>query len=304
MTLNPHYDRLEESMPTSAPASPTCPTQGPTALPSSLQALLANVQQQQAQIREAPRKTVAISSPAACPWGSRGMPNMRCDRCRDAQGGVVRERLTRPALHIVDYHTADCYQEVYREHLLRASGLPAALWSHTFAGAGRTGDRAGYLQLLQDWDWTTGRGLYVWGTNGVGKSYGTHCLTVHLAAQGVAVQWATTAVVVQAARNFQGRQSPSDTYDPLARFINAPVLVLDDMGKEALASDWGREQLFRLIDGRVNEGRPMVVTSNWTPEALEARMGENYGAAIVSRLLGSCQVLEMQGNDLRRGGVA
>jgi len=173
-----------------------------------------------------------------------------------------------------------------------------ALQERCFATADRGGYRGGYLDMLRDMNWATGgRGLYIHGDNGVGKSYGTHCLVRHLADQQMRVRWTTSVGIVQSARRAMGS---SDKDDPLYRYIAAQVLIVDDLGKEALASDWGREQLFHVIDTRVNDGLPMVITSNWGPDNLAARLGENYGAAIVDRLLGACVIVELTGESLRR----
>jgi len=200
---------------------------------------------------------------------------------------------------MVRYSTEQCFRAVQGDHLLQLSGLPVALRTRTFAGADRGGRRGQYLDMLRDSAWATGaRGIYVHGDNGVGKSYGTHCLVTHLAQQLTRVQWVTSVGIVQSAR--RGMDEGARHEDPLRRYTSAQVLVIDDLGKESLASDWGREQLFGVIDSRVNDGAPMVITSNWGPDNLARRLGENYGAAIVDRLLGSCDLIELAGESLRR----
>ena len=173
-----------------------------------------------------------------------------------------------------------------------------ALQDRCFTSADRGGYRGAYLDILRDTSLAPGgRGFYIHGDNGVGKSFGTHCLVRHLAGQHIRVRWTTSVGIVQAARRAMG--SP-DRDDPLHQYIAAQVLIVDDLGKEALASDWGREQLFHVIDTRVNDGLPMVITSNWGTDNLAARMGENYGTAIVDRLLEVCDIVELTGENMRR----
>jgi DNA replication protein DnaC len=61
----------------------------------------------------------------------------------------------------------------------------------------------------------------------------------------------------------------------LDQFARAPMLALDDLGSERV-TDWGGEQLFRLLDKRYDGRRPTIVTSNATVAGLDPR--------IVSRL--------------------
>lgn len=69
------------------------------------------------------------------------------------------------------------------------------------------------------------------------------------------------------------------------------LLVLDDLGKQK-SSEWAEQQLFRLIDERHRERKPLIVTTNTPPE--------NLDAALFSRLFGSTsQVVEFQGADRR-----
>lgn len=77
--------------------------------------------------------------------------------------------------------------------------------------------------------------------------------------------------------------------------LGATVLVLDDLGAEHLP-DWVGSALYLLVEERVN--RPLVITSNYSPDQLVARDPERMGR-IVSRLAGWCQFVEMRGRDRR-----
>lgn len=56
-----------------------------------------------------------------------------------------------------------------------------------------------------------------------------------------------------------------------AEIQRAPIVVLDDLGAER-ATDYAGEQLFRIIDGRYREMRPMVITTNLGAFALDQRL--------------------------------
>jgi DNA replication protein DnaC len=61
----------------------------------------------------------------------------------------------------------------------------------------------------------------------------------------------------------------------LDNYVAVPMLALDDLGAEKV-TEWGGEQLYRLLDRRCDARRPTIVTSNAAVDALDPR--------IVSRL--------------------
>lgn len=64
----------------------------------------------------------------------------------------------------------------------------------------------------------------------------------------------------------------------------APLLVLDDIDAAA-PTDWAREKLFQIVNGRYNETLPTVFTSARAPEDLDdRRLATRLGDAAVSRV--------------------
>lgn len=83
-----------------------------------------------------------------------------------------------------------------------------------------------------------------------------------------------------------------------------PVLVIDDLGKES-PTDWAVERLFRVVDGRYNAERPVIVTTQFERPALIRRLsrgGDSENAvALVSRLCEMCGTVRTDGPDRRLG---
>lgn len=78
------------------------------------------------------------------------------------------------------------------------------------------------------------------------------------------------------------------------RFLNADLLVLDDLGSER-PTDWSLEKLLIIVDGRLNEYRPTIFTTNFPLEELEKRLGMR----LASRIIGSNLRILLQGSDYR-----
>jgi DNA replication protein DnaC len=73
-------------------------------------------------------------------------------------------------------------------------------------------------------------------------------------------------------------------------------LVIDDLGKEK-PSETVQEKLFMIFDRREVLGLRTSVTSNYDPETLAK---ERLDDAIVSRILGMCEVFYLDGTDYRK----
>jgi DNA replication protein DnaC len=85
-----------------------------------------------------------------------------------------------------------------------------------------------------------------------------------------------------------------------AQLRGVPLLVLDDVGKEK-SSPHTREVYFYIIDERLKQGLPVLITSNLPLEGTGS-LEELTGASVVSRLIGMCRggVFELKGADARR----
>ena len=71
-----------------------------------------------------------------------------------------------------------------------------------------------------------------------------------------------TFLMEMLARSPQGRQELMDD------LTGCDLLILDDFGMER-QTEYAREQVFNLIDGRYLSGRPMVVTTNLSLQELK-----------------------------------
>lgn len=80
----------------------------------------------------------------------------------------------------------------------------------------------------------------------------------------------------------------------LQDLLHHRLLVLDDLGKQRL-TDWVAEQFYVLIDGLWSGQKQVVITTNLTPAGLQAHLSP----ALVSRLLGLCHIVPLDGKDLR-----
>jgi len=79
------------------------------------------------------------------------------------------------------------------------------------------------------------------------------------------------------------------------RLLDADLIILDDLGAEKV-TEFAAQELFNIINHRMNRLLPMVIATNLTPGEIQS----TYGQRIASRLLGSFEVLPLKGEDVRR----
>jgi primosomal protein DnaI len=127
------------------------------------------------------------------------------------------------------------------------------------------------------------KGIYLYGSLGVGKTWLLAGMTNALAKEGVKVAFVNVPrFAAQARRNVGTRSDDDGRLDymeaVLRRLKRAEVLVLDDIGSETI-TNWVRDDvLFPLLDYRMENRRATFFTSNCDPQDLGTRLLYNqYG---------------------------
>lgn len=146
-----------------------------------------------------------------------------------------------------------------------------------------------------------GRGAYLFGKPGRGKTYAAAC-AVRLWTEYFFPGRKRSAWLVQSKRLLDQIKRDYDEREDYAsmRACNASLLVLDDLGAERV-TDWSKETLESILDHRLSHGLPTIVTSNYKIGDIAARWGGVDGERIASRLAGMCggKAIEVSGNDMR-----
>ena len=126
-------------------------------------------------------------------------------------------------------------------------------------------------------------GLYIWSKiKGSGKTFLACCLAGSIQAKfRKTVKFVSAVEYLQAVKE-SFKQGPEVT-NRVFGYMNCDLLVLDDLGSEK-QSEWADQELFRLIDHRANDGKPVIITSNVPMEALkcDGRISSRLGDMCVS----------------------
>lgn len=140
------------------------------------------------------------------------------------------------------------------------------------------------------------RNLLLTGGGGLGKTFLLNCVFERVTSRGF------SAVRITAFRMFEAMRQQHIGSDPnftgFSALIEAPLLLIDDLGSEPMMRNITVEYLFTLLNERMANRRHTVVATNLTPVQLR----ERYGERVASRLLdtGEGITARFQGKDLRR----
>lgn len=102
------------------------------------------------------------------------------------------------------------------------------------------------------------------------------------------------ASVARAMAKLGGSFTDEGRAEAVRMFSGNDAVVLDDLDKTR-PSEYGMEQLFAAVDTREQAGAPLLVTTNLSP----SEIGERYGDPLMSRLVGYCRSVRVDGDDWR-----
>jgi DNA replication protein DnaC len=150
-------------------------------------------------------------------------------------------------------------------------------------------------QALRTLEWVHRReNLVVCGPSGTGKTFLLEALGQHAVERGMRVAWFTLEDLGGLLR----RHRADDTVTKaIARVLRADLVVVDDIGLLAVASD-AAEGLYRLVDAAY-EKRSIAISSNLHPAAFDELMPKTLATATVDRLLHHAHVCQTTGDSVR-----
>jgi len=224
-----------------------------------------------------------------------------CPACQNT--GWIREPATDGT--VSPPRKCSCLIQEEIEDLYHAAGLTGPLRSHTFEqfdlSVYPSEDREYMAQVL---DYcrrfaqavTAGRAqdsLLLQGDTGLGKTFLASAIANVAVAAHRTVVYFTFSEFMDLVRMHK-LEDGVDSREGIQRLLDADLIVLDDLGAEKV-TDFVGQELFNLINQRLNRQLPMVVSTNLQPDEIE----DSYGQRIASRLLFGFEALQLRGRDVR-----
>lgn len=141
---------------------------------------------------------------------------------------------------------------------------------------------------------TETKNLLLTGQSGLGKTFLLRAIAHRAADRGILPEYASAYHLLGAAR----KSYIENNGDALARYMNAPLLLIDDLGTEPLMQNITITQLFNIFNERQMAGRHTVVSTNLDMAEIQRR----YTERIASRLSDATawRKLSLAGDDVRK----
>ena len=131
------------------------------------------------------------------------------------------------------------------------------------------------------------------GNTGLGKTFLSACIARTVADSGYSVVYESAGHLFQTLEKarFEGSEENRAAAN---KYSACDLLIVDDLGTE-LPGQFVTAALYSLVNDRLLEGRPTVISTNLTEEDLVRR----YNPQIASRLRGSYKRVAFVGEDIR-----
>lgn len=139
----------------------------------------------------------------------------------------------------------------------------------------------------------SGKGLMLWGNVGTGKTFLASCIANALIDDMHPCLVTNFPRLINTLSGmYEGKQ---EYIDSLNRY---DLLVIDDLATER-DTEYVNEIVYNIIDSRYRSGKPLIVTTNLSPDALREETNINR-QRIYSRINGMCFAVRVDGKDRRR----
>lgn len=133
------------------------------------------------------------------------------------------------------------------------------------------------------------------GATGLGKTLLSACIARQVADRGYSVVYETA---IRLFSDFETEKFGADSEENRGltrKYLDCDLLIIDDLGTE-MTTQFTVSALYHIVNTRMMDGRSTIISTNLLPEAIERR----YSPQIASRIVGTYQILNFVGSDLRR----
>ena len=138
--------------------------------------------------------------------------------------------------------------------------------------------------------------LLLVGGTGLGKTHLSIAIAKAVVERGYDVKYTTAIGMISdfEAQRFGNSSAASQSTGDTSAYYGCELLVIDDLGTE-MNNQFTSTSLYNLINVRLDQGLPTVISTNLAPQDLRTR----YWDRITSRIFGEYRILPFIGRDVR-----
>lgn len=197
------------------------------------------------------------------------------------------------------------------ESILGKSGIKKRYLSRTIDSFSVTAENKRSFEVATDYIknfreyFTQGKGLYLEGPCGTGKTHLAIAIALAIINTGVPVICKTSIDILGDIKRCYERNSEVTEEEVLEAYKTVDLLIIDDLGKEQV-TEWSVPVLYSILNERYEALLPTIITTNYNTtalaEKLSAKGDTETATAIISRFVESSKRVTMSWADYRRKG--
>lgn len=197
------------------------------------------------------------------------------------------------------------------ESILGKSGIKKRYLSRTIDSFSVTAENKRSFEVATDYIknfreyFTQGKGLYLEGPCGTGKTHLAIAIALAIINTGVPVICKTSIDILGDIKRCYERNSEVTEEEVLEAYKTVDLLIIDDLGKEQV-TEWSVPVLYSILNERYEALLPTIITTNYNTTALAEKLSAKGDAetatAIISRFVESLKRVTMSWADYRRKG--
>lgn len=197
------------------------------------------------------------------------------------------------------------------ESILGKSGIKKRYLSRTINSFSVTAENKKSFEVATDYIknfreyFTQGKGLYLEGPCGTGKTHLAIAIALAIINTGVPVICKTSIDILGDIKRCYERNSEVTEEEVLEAYKSVDLLIIDDLGKEQ-TTEWSVPVLYSILNERYEALLPTIITTNYNTSALAEKLSAKgdteTAAAIISRFVESYKRVTMAWADYRRKG--
>lgn len=197
------------------------------------------------------------------------------------------------------------------ESILGKSGIKKRYLSRTIDSFSVTAENKKSFEVATDYIknfreyFTQGKGLYLEGLCGTGKTHLAIAIALAIINTGVPVICKTSIDILGDIKRCYERNSEVTEEEVLEAYKTVDLLIIDDLGKEQV-TEWSVPVLYSILNERYEALLPTIITTNYNTTALAEKLSAKGDAetatAIISRFVESSKRVTMSWADYRRKG--
>ena len=134
------------------------------------------------------------------------------------------------------------------------------------------------------------------GKTGVGKTFISECLASEMIKKGYSVCFVSAFEMNNMMLRYHTTFG-ANKHAELVPLLESDFLFVDDLGTEPIINNVTLNYLFLVLSERERFGRPVIITTNLSPENILDRYNERVYSRITNKI--KCAIFNIDGNDLR-----